>query len=115
MNEYLLAIYRDLTSKNPNPSPQQMRETSKPFQDWVSFLYAEGKLKKPPKNYDTDGRYIRSDHTWNGPFEQGNVSIGGMFVVKADSYEEAVEIGKGCPILEYGAIVELRKILPATL
>jgi hypothetical protein len=41
------------------------------------------------------------------------VSIGGLFLIKAKDYDEAVEIAKGCPIIKYGAIVEVRMAIPA--
>jgi hypothetical protein len=34
-----------------------------------------------------------------------------LFVVRAKDYDEAVQIAKGCPILEWGATVEVRMAL----
>ena len=47
----------------------------------------------------------------DGPFMEGKEMVGGYLICKADSLEEAVEISKGCPILEYeSGIVEVREI-----
>ncbi len=35
-------------------------------------------------------------------------SIGGLVIIKANDYDEAVEIAQGCPILKLGGTVEVR-------
>jgi hypothetical protein len=42
----------------------------------------------------------------------GSDTVGGYIIVEADSYEEAVEIAKGCPILDNNGRVEIREIVP---
>lgn len=114
MNEFLIAIHRDLTSKNPSPSPDQMKEAMKPYQDWIAGIAAKDQLVVPPKRWDVDGRVVSTaKKVHNGPYAEGVVSIGGLFLIKAKDYDEAVEIAKGCPIIQYGAIVEVRKAMPA--
>ena len=47
----------------------------------------------------------------NGPFGDIKETIGGFIVVKADSFDEAVEFAKGCPVLQgEGNSMEIRKI-----
>jgi YCII-related domain len=113
MNEYLLVIHRDLTSKDASPSPQQMQEAIKPFQDWIGGIAAQNKLVAPPKRWDLGGKVVKQDNVvTNGPYAEIKESIGGMFLIRANDYEEAVEIAKGCPILKWGAVVELRMAVP---
>ncbi len=63
-----------------------------------------------------DGRVIRQEKktemVLNGPYAEGKASIGGLFLIRANDYDDAVEIAKGCPIIEYGAIVEVRMAVP---
>lgn len=63
-----------------------------------------------------DGRVIRqeknTEKVLNGPYAEGKASIGGLFLIRANDYDDAVEIAKGCPIIEYGAIVEVRMAVP---
>lgn len=114
MNEFLIAIHRDLTSKNQSPSPEQMKEALKPYQEWIASIGARDKLVAPPKRWDVGGRVISTaKKIHEGPYAEGTVSIGGLFLVKAKDYDEAVEIAKGCPIIKYGAIVEVRMAIPA--
>lgn len=114
MNEFLIAIHRDLTSKHPSPSAEQMKEALKPYQDWIAGIAAENKLVAPPKRWDLDGRVLSTaKKIHQGPYAEGTVSIGGLFQVRAKDYDEAVEIAKKCPIIRYGAIVEVRMAISA--
>lgn len=115
MNEFLLIIRRDLISKDATPSPEQMQASIKPFQDWIGGIAAQNKLAAPPKRWDGDGRVVKQNDTvTNGPFAEIKESIGGLLMIRAADYDEAVEIAKGCPILQWGASVEVRMALPTT-
>jgi hypothetical protein len=114
MSEFLIVIHRDLTSKYPSPTPGQMKEAMKPYQDWIASIAAKNKLVAPPKRWDSDGRVISiANKVHKGPYAEATVSIGGLFLVEAKDYDEAVEIAKACPIIRYGAIVEVRMAIPA--
>jgi len=39
-------------------------------------------------------------------------TIGGSFLLEVDSIEEAVEIARQCPALDYGLQVEVRPVAP---
>lgn len=116
MQEFLVVIHRDLTSANPIPTPEQMKEALKPYQDWVAGIAAQDRLVAPPKRWDADGRVIRhhknKDHVVNGPYAEGKESIGGLLLIRANDYDDAVAIAKSCPIIRYGAIVEVRMAMP---
>jgi len=114
MNEFLIAIHRDLKSKDASPSPEQMQAAIKPFQDWIGGIAAQNKLVSPPKRWDLDGRVVKQNNTViNGPYAEIKESIGGLFIIRAENYEEAVEIAKGCPVIEWGAVVEVRMAIPS--
>jgi hypothetical protein len=109
MQEFLLAIHRDLKSKDASPSPEQMQAAIKPFQDWIGSIAAQNKLVAPPKRWDLDGRVVKQNNVvLNGPYAEIKESIGGLFLIRANDYDDAVEIAKGCPVLEWGAVVEVR-------
>lgn len=112
MNEFLLVIHRDLKSKDASPSPEQMQAAIKPFQDWIGGIAAQNKLVGAPKRWDGDGRVIKQNTVINGPYAEIKESIGGLFLIRAEDYDDAVEIAKGCPVLQWGATVEVRMALP---
>lgn len=112
MQEFLLVIRRDITSENPTPTADQMKEAMKPYQDWVAGIAAQEKLVGTPKRWDADGRVIKGNEVATGPFGTGTDSIGGLFLIKSENYDEAVAIAQGCPIIKYGATVEVRMAIP---
>ena len=44
------------------------------------------------------------------PFADSKEAVAGFFIIQADSVEQAVEITKSCPALDYGQTVEVRAI-----
>jgi hypothetical protein len=113
MNEFLLVIHRDMTSRDASPSPEQMQAAIKPFQDWIGGIAAQNKLVSSPTRWDAGGRVVKQNNTvTNGPYAEIKESIGGVLLIRANDYDDAVEIAKGCPILKWGATVEVRMAIP---
>ena len=113
MNEYILIIHRDLINKDATPTPQQMQEAIRPFQDWIGSIAAQNKLVSPPKRWDAGGKVVKHNNViTDGPYAEIKESVGGMVLIRAADYEEAAEIAKGCPVLKWGAVVEIRMALP---
>lgn len=116
MQEFLILIHRDLTSEKPLPSPEQMQMALKPYQEWIAGIGAQDKLVALPKRWDLQGRIISlaqsKKQVVTGPFTESKASVGGVVLIKADDYDEAVKIAEKCPIIEYGAIVEVRMAIP---
>ena len=60
-----------------------------------------------------EGRMVKSNGkvVTDGPFAEGSEVVGGYLLVEANNFDEAVEMSKGCPILEYeDGTVEVRQI-----
>jgi hypothetical protein len=47
----------------------------------------------------------------DGPFAESKEAIGGYLLLQADHLNEAVEIARSNPMLEYGVIIEVRPVL----
>ena len=109
MKEFLLIFRRDFTSKDAQPSPEQLQTSLKQWQDWFGGIAAQDKLARPLERWDGEGRIVKPNKTViNGPYVEIKEAIGGLIIVKANDYEEAAEIAKGCPILQLGGNVEIR-------
>ena len=52
----------------------------------------------------------RTPARWSGPYAEAKDLVNGYIQVDADDIEHAVELAKGCPILEVGGSVEVRPI-----
>lgn len=114
MEEFLLIFRRDFASKEQQQSPDGMQAHLKQWQDWFGRLQSENKLSRPLQRWDRDGKIVRAGkQVIDGPYAEIKESIGGMIFVNAANYEEAVEIANGCPILEVGGNVEIRKAATA--
>ncbi|MCE7053504.1 YciI family protein [Algoriphagus sp. AGSA1] len=110
MEEFLLIFRRDFNSKENQPSAEGLQNHLKQWQDWFAKLSEEDKLSRPIQRWDREGKIVKSkNQILNGPYVEIKEAIGGMIFIKASSYDEAAEIANGCPILELGGNVEIRK------
>lgn len=111
MNEFLLLFRMDITSTQ-QPSPEQMQASMKYWQDWLGGIAAQNKLVTAGNRLARDGKFMKTESlVTNGPYVETKESIGGYSIIKADSYDEAVELSKGCPIFSVGGSVEVRQIM----
>ena len=46
----------------------------------------------------------------DGPFSESKEAIAGFFVLQTRSFDEALQIARECPGLDYGQTVEVREI-----
>jgi hypothetical protein len=110
MKEFLLLFRRDFVNKEVQPDNKEFVAHLGRWQDWFERLAAEDKLATPPQHWDMKGKVVKANKSvTNGPYVEIKESIGGMIIIKASDYEEAAEIAQGCPILEFGGTVEIRK------
>jgi len=109
MNEFLLIFRRDFTTKEIQPSPEEMQQHFQQWQNWFGGLAAQDKLARPLQRWDGQGRIVTNNkNVTNGPYVEIKESIGGMITVKAKDYDEAATIAQDCPILNLGGNVEIR-------
>jgi len=98
----------------PSGTQAEMDAMTKRWMDWIGSIAAQNKLTDRGNRLDTtSGKVVRNPHVvTNGPYVEIKESIGGYSIVKAESYEAAVELAKDCPILTVGGNVEVREIKP---
>src|SRR5215469_4666937 len=108
--EYML-IFRG-TDWAKGLSPEEMQQVASQWMAWFRGLMEQGKaiagnpLEKEGKIVSgKNGRVIA-----DGPFAESKEAIGGYFLLRVDTLDEAVAIAKQCPGLSYGAQVEVRPV-----
>ena len=112
MKDYLL-VYRADYNFMPDRTPEEMQAMTKRWMDWIGGIAAQNKLTDRGNRLQASGKVIKNDNTiTNGPYAEIKESIGGYSIIKAESYEAAIELAKGCPILTQGGNVEVREISP---
>jgi hypothetical protein len=80
---------------------------------WFEGLNERGKVKGA-QPLSAQGRTISGTNgrfVVDGPFTETKEAVGGYLVLRADSFEEAVEVARTNPALRYGVSVEVRPIL----
>jgi len=93
-------------------TPEEIERMSAQFTAWFERLSNEGKIENGHR-LAQEGKIVVSRNTvTDGPFAESKEAIGGYWFIRADSLEEAVEIAKGNPCLDYGGTVEVRPIVP---
>jgi hypothetical protein len=109
-NGYML-IFRG-TDWQKSLSPEEMQQISDRWMSWFKGLMDAGKvtagnpLEPEGKVVSGKGGRVVSD----GPFTESKETIGGYFLLKVNTMDEAVAIAKDCPGLPYGARVEVRAV-----
>ena len=113
MEQYALIMRHEDGSKTA--SPEQMQAWMKQTMDWIGGIAAQNKFVSGTGLPFEGAKVIKTKNSkpvvTNGPFGDIKETIGGLIVVKADSFDEAVEFAKGCPVLQgEGNSMEIRKI-----
>ncbi len=110
MKEFLLIFRNDLKAM-PSFSPEEMQATTKKWMDWIGGIAAQNKLSERGNRLASSGKVVKAHNViTDGPYSEIKESVGGYSIIRTDSYEDAVEIAKGCPVLAVGGNVEIREI-----
>ena len=95
-------------------SPEEIQEVVKQMYEWFERLTAEGKAKAG-KPLFPEGKIVsqkKGGSVADGPCAESKEAIAGFFLLEVASLEEAAEIAKDFPGLNYGATVEVRPVAP---
>jgi hypothetical protein len=88
-------------------SPEEMQQGVQKYIDWVRILRERGQFVEGDE-LKAGGRMI--DAQGDGPFSETKETIGGYFVIAADSLEHALQIARECPTYDHGGRVQIRPI-----
>ncbi len=95
------------------PAEQELPARIDEYRRWAAQLRAAGHAVEGEKLKD-GGDNLRSDPARGGPVVASGPSspetLGGYFIVGADSYDQAMTLARDCPHLLYGGRVEVRQI-----
>ena len=108
-SEYLLIIRN--TTWHTDLSPEDIQKLLKQFTTWAERLRDQGKIKGGyPLAFE--GKIVaHKKAVTDAPLAESKEAIAGQIIIQADSLEEAVEIAKGAPCLDYGQTLEVRAIV----
>ena len=111
-NGYLL-LFRG-TDWHMQLSPEEIQRVMGDWSAWFDRLGQQDKLAAA-NPLENEGAVVsgKTRSVSDGPFAEAKESIGGFFLLKVDTMEEALAIAKECPALPYGLTVEVRQVAPA--
>ncbi len=92
-------------------SPEEIRKIMGQWNAWFERLTLQGKVKSAHP-LEREGKLVsgKGRTIADGPFAESKEAIGGYFLLELDDFNEALEIAKECPTLEYGVTVEVRPV-----
>ncbi len=110
MKEYIL-LFRGGFDRIKDQSPEEFTANMEQWQKWLSDLGNAGKVVAARPLIPT-GKHVvgKEEPVVDGPFAEGKEILGGYLICKAETYDEAVTIANGCPVLDIGGIVEIREV-----
>lgn len=93
-------------------SPEQRQKLLEKWVAWFKDLEAKGHMQDPGHPLEGGGKVVEGNRkaVTDGPFAEAKDVVGGYIVIKARSLDEAVELSKGCPILDVDGSVEVRPV-----
>ena len=103
-------LFRSNPTAFQSLSPEQMQQTVKKWMDWKDTLEKSGHIKQFGERLDGTGKVVRgkAKTVTDGPYIEVKDFIGGYMLVEAKDIDQAVELAKGCPVLESDGTVEIR-------
>jgi len=112
MAQFMLFL-RGGEGSSTNLSPAEAEALRAPYSRWAGKLAQEGKLVNAD---EVDGSYFRLSRpnghvVTEGPLPEARDGIGGYFLIRVESDQEALDIARACPILERGGVVDLHRIV----
>jgi hypothetical protein len=92
-------------------SPEEIQKIMGQWNAWFERLTLQGKVKSAHP-LEREGKLVsgKGRTIADGPFAESKEAIGGYFLLELDDFNEALEIAKECPVLEYGVTVEVRPV-----
>jgi len=109
MNDFMF-LFRGGRTEAP-ASPEAMQAQMQKWRAWMQKLREQGKyISGEP--LESGGKVLKSPNKviTDGPFAEGKEVVGGFFLVRAETLEQATDMAKECPIFETGGSVEVRKV-----
>jgi hypothetical protein len=111
MKEFLLIFRMDITTKEAQPSPEQMELYMTQWMEWINDISTHQQLADGGNHLSPVGKVLRSNNViTNEPYTSNKESVAGYIIILVKDIDDAVRIAKKCPILQgEGTSVEVRE------
>lgn len=96
-------------------APEQAQRLGQLARVWADGLRAAGRHISGEKLREEGGKVIGKQRergvVIDGPYAEAKEVVGGYMTIRAESYDEAVEVARSCPLLEYARLA-IRQVDP---
>jgi hypothetical protein len=94
-------------------SPEDMQRILEKYMTW-SQLLRDKNQHIAGEELSNNGRVvsIKNGKVVDGPFAETKESIGGFWLIEAENLEQAVQLSRSCPHLDFKGEVEVREVIP---
>ena len=99
-------------NSGPPPVPEEMEKIMARFTHWMDAMTAKG-LVLGTSGLEPSGKVLRGSRgtsVTDGPYPEATEIVGGYVLIQATTLDEAVEIARDCPGLDYRMAVEVRPV-----
>jgi len=115
MSKFMLIVLEPPGKGFPSFAPDEAQRLGEKAQAWAAKLRASGKHVSGEKLKEEGGKVLGKQKdrvaVTDGPYAEAKEVVGGYMTIRADSYEEAIEIARSCPLLDY-ARIGIRQVDP---
>ena len=110
MSEFMILFRKDINEKQL--SQEEWEELGKKWWQWRSGLESQNKIASSGNRLSKAGKVVKQNNVvTDGPYAEIKEMLAGFMVIKAEDFDEAIVIAKGCPIILSGGNVEIRKFI----
>ena len=114
MAKFMLILH-DTPGNFKHLAPDELQRVVEKYVAWAGKIRESGKSVGSNKLMEEGGRIVTRKrgelNVVDGPYSEAKEVVGGYFVVKAEDYNEAVQLVRDCPHLDFGRI-EIRQVDP---
>ena len=105
----------DITTKDSQPSKEQMNIYMQKWMEWINNIADKGQLADGGNHFSKQGRVLKPHNTvTEGPYVSDHNSVAGYIIIRAKNLNDATKLAAKCPILNgENTSVEIREIANA--
>jgi hypothetical protein len=109
MSEFLYLYRGGRRAESPADGEKQMQR----WVNWLRELTESGHVKDQGQPLEPEGKVVRGKDrsVTDGPYPESKDVVGGYTLIEAKDLEQAAQLAGGCPIFEFGGLVEVRPIM----
>jgi hypothetical protein len=93
--------------------PAEAEQAMGKMKDWFGKIRASGKYVASDKLREEGGKVVRKQNertvVVDGPYAEAKEVVGGYLTIRLENYDEAIELSRTCPLLEFGGRIEIRQ------